>query len=160
MMIGYLKNQEETDNIIRMHDDGLLWVHSGDLGYISESGFVYISGRLKRYILTFYHGIAKKVFSLDIEKTIMQNPLVERCVAVPVDDAELNQIPVAYVILSKGVVANEEIEKALFRFANENMEYVYRPVKYYFVEEYPRTKVGKIDYRALEKMAKDNRLMV
>ena len=154
MMIGYLKNQEETDNIIRMHDDGLLWVHSGDLGYISENGFVHISGRLKRYILSFYNGIAKKVFCLDIEKKMMQNPLVEKCVAVPVDDEALNQIPVAYIILAKGVVANEETRRTLFKFANENMEQVYRPVKFYFVEEYPRTKVGKINYRELEKRAK------
>ena len=39
-MIGYLNNPEETDNILRRHEDGLLWVHSGDLGYISENGFI------------------------------------------------------------------------------------------------------------------------
>ncbi len=155
MMIGYLKNQEETDNIIRMHDDGLLWVHSGDLGYISENGFVHIRGRLKRYMLTFYNGVAKKVFSLDVEKKMMQSPIVERCVVVPIDDEEMNQVPVAYIILAKGVNANEETERDLFRFASENMEYIYRPVRFNFVEEYPHTKVGKIDYCTLEKMAKE-----
>ena len=36
-MIGYLNKPEETDNILRRHEDGLLWVHSGDLGYFSEN---------------------------------------------------------------------------------------------------------------------------
>ena len=150
MMLGYLNNQTETDNIIKKHDDGLLWVHSGDLGYISENGFVHISGRLKRYCLTFYNGVAKKVFSLDVEKKMIQSPYVENCVAVPVNHKDYNQVHAAYVILAKGVEANTETEAALYKYANENMDFVYRPFKFIFVNQYPRTKVGKIDYRALE----------
>ena len=150
MMLGYLNNQTETDNIIKKHDDGLLWVHSGDLGYISENGFVHISGRLKRYCLTFYNGIAKKVFSLDVEKKMIQCPFVENCVAVPINHKDYNQVHAAYVILAKGVEANTETEAALYKYANENMDFVYRPFKFIFVNQYPRTKVGKIDYRALE----------
>ena len=150
MMLGYLNNQTETDNIIKKHDDGLLWVHSGDLGYISENGFVHISGRLKRYCLTFYNGVAKKVFSLDVEKKMIQCPFVENCVAVPINHKDYNQVHAAYVILAKGVEANTETEAALYKYANENMDFVYRPFKFIFVNQYPRTKVGKIDYRALE----------
>ena len=154
MMIGYLKNPEETENIIRRHDDGLLWVHSGDLGYISENGFVHISGRLKRYILTFYNGVAKKVFSLDIEKKLIENPLVEKCVAVPIEDEQFNQMPAAFVVLSKGVEAGKETENNLRKYADDNMEFVYRPARYFFVDSFPHTKVGKVDYRALEATAK------
>jgi long-chain acyl-CoA synthetase len=150
MMLGYLNNQTETDNIIKKHDDGLLWVHSGDLGYISENGFVHISGRLKRYCLTFYNGVAKKVFSLDVEKKMIQSPYVENCVTVPVNHKDYNQVHAAYVILAKGVEANTETEAALYKYANENMDFVYRPFKIIFVNQYPRTKVGKINYRALE----------
>lgn len=159
MMIGYLKNEEETNNIIRRHDDGLLWVHSGDLGYVSENGFIHISGRLKRYILTFYNGVAKKVFSLDIEKKLIENPLVEKCVAVPYDSEEFNQVPVAFIILSKGVEANRETEKALRKYADENMEDIYRPARYFFVDSFPHTKVGKIDYRTLEKMTMEDMIV-
>ena len=157
MMIGYLNNEEETNRIMRRHDDGLLWIHSGDLGYVSKNGFVHISGRLKRYILTYYHGVAKKVFSLDIEKKLLENPIVEKCVAVPYDDEEFNQVPVVFIILSKGVEASNEVEKALHKYADENMEEIYRPVKYFFIGSFPHTKIGKIDYRSLEEMAMEKR---
>ena len=54
------------------------------------------------------------------------------------------------IALTKGVEANTETEAALYKYANENMDFVYRPFKFIFVNQYPRTKVGKIDYRALE----------
>lgn len=59
-MLGYVNDQEETDHIIRKHEDGKYWVHSGDLGFISENGFVYISGRLKRYLMYIANGLQKK----------------------------------------------------------------------------------------------------
>ena len=46
-MLGYYENQEATDEVIK---DG--WFHSGDLGYIDENGFIYITGRSKNVIVT------------------------------------------------------------------------------------------------------------
>lgn len=153
-MIGYLNNPEETDNILRRHEDGLLWVHSGDLGYISENGFIHISGRLKRYMLCIANGIQKKVFSLDIEKVLVKHPEVEKCAVVPIDDEVINQAPVAFIVLSNVNADQSSVEVALREYAEQNLEQVYRPKKYFFVPKYPLTKVGKVDYRALEEMAK------
>lgn len=155
IMIGYLNNQKETDNIIHKHSDGLLWVHSGDLGYITEDGFVHISGRLKRYMLCIANGVQKKVFSLDIEKVLLKHPTVEKCAVVPVNDKKVNQVPVAFIVLTEGIEPTSKLIKELELFAEENLESVYRPVKYIFKEKYPLTKVGKVDYKALEKMAKE-----
>ena len=156
MMVGYLNNLEETAHIIRRHDDGLLWVHSGDLGYVTEDGFVYIIGRLKRYHLSFFNGVAKKVFSLDVEKQLLQNPLIDKCAVVPINNEQYNQVPAAFVVLTKDVgVANREIEDSLHEYANNNMEFLYRPIKYCFVDSFPHTKVGKVDYAKLEEMAKE-----
>ncbi len=63
-MAYYVNNPEETANIMRKHSDGRMWIHSGDLGYISENGFIHISGRLKRYMLCIKNGVQKKCLVL------------------------------------------------------------------------------------------------
>lgn len=98
------------------------------------------------------NGIQKKIFSLDIEKVLLQHSKIENCVVVPVEDHKVNQVPVAFVILKKGVTA-EAAEPELMAYAEENLEISYRPVKYHFVEKFPLTKVGKVDHLALEKVA-------
>lgn len=154
-MSGYVNNPEETANILRRHEDGKIWVHSGDLGYISKDGFIHISGRLKRYILCIANGIHKKVFSLDVERALLEHPKIENCAVVPVDHTEQYQAPVAFVILKKGVVADAEMETDLKSYSEETLEEVYRPLRYFFVEKFPLTKVGKVDYLTLERTARE-----
>ena len=66
VMKGYYKMPEETANVLRKHKDGTLWLHSGDLGYISEDGNLYLEGRLKRIIIR-HDGIKVSPFSLKKE---------------------------------------------------------------------------------------------
>ncbi len=153
MMLGYVNNPEETNHIIRKHEDGTLWIHSGDLGYVTKNGFVYISGRLKRYMLYIANGLQKKVFSLDIEKVLLEHPYVDNCAVVPIADKETCQKPVAFIILNKIYSHDEDLETKLKAFAEENLQEGYRPVKYIFMDKFPLTKVGKVDYLTLEQIA-------
>lgn len=153
MMIGYMNNPEETANIIRMHDDGLLWIHSGDLGYVSENGFVHISGRLKRCMLCIANGVQKKVFSLDIEKCLLKYSKIDNCAVVPVPDKTINEAPVAYIILKKEYIGDKSIENELREHCNKYLQDVYRPIHYIFVEKFPLTKVGKVNYIELANIA-------
>jgi len=155
MMMGYINNPEETANIIKKHDDGLMWVHSGDLGYISENGFVHISGRLKRCMLCIANGVQKKVFSLDIEKALLMHEKIDNCAVVPVPDKEINEAPVAYVILKKEYMHDDTIEEELRIHCETHLQDVYRPIKYIFCDKFPLTKVGKVDYKTLENRAKE-----
>lgn len=150
MMLGYVNNQEETNNIIQRHEDGGLWVHSGDLGYIDEDGFVYISGRLKRYFLYIANGVHKKIFSLDIENVLLQYHKIDNCAVVPIADPDTFQVPVAYVILKKDHGSTADIEAELRAYAEQHLSHGYRPVKYFFIDKFPLTKIGKVDYRTLE----------
>ena len=52
VMMGYLNNQEETDNVLKKHKDGKIWLHTGDLGYITPDGIIFFTGRLKRMIVS------------------------------------------------------------------------------------------------------------
>ena len=153
MMLGYVNNPEETNHIIRKHEDGKLWVHSGDLGYITENGFIHISGRLKRYMMYIANGLHKKIFSLDIEKVLLEHPYVDNCAVVPIADKETFQKPVAFIILNKTCSRDENLEIKLKAFAEENLQEGYRPVKYIFMDKFPLTKVGKVDYLKLERDA-------
>lgn len=152
-MLGYVNAPEETAEILQRHEDGKLWVHSGDLGYVDEDGFLFVSGRMKRYFMYVHDGVHKKVFSLDIEKVLLQHPAVDNCAVVPISNSETMQVPVAYVILKEGVSDAEKMEIELRKLAEQNLEGDYLPVKYYFVEKFPLTRIGKVDYRALEREA-------
>lgn len=152
-MLGYLNNPEETANILRRHEDGLMWIHSGDLGHIDEDGFVYINGRLKRYMLRIGDGLHKKVFALYIEKIILQHPMVRNCVVVPIDDVKEHQVPVAFILPEKNVEPTDSVLNEIRAYCEKELDKYHRPVKYYFIDKVPLTKVGKVDYRALEKEA-------
>jgi len=68
VMMGYYKNQEATDEVIR---DG--WFYSGDYGYIDKDGFVYITGRKKNVIVT---KNGKNIFPEEIETYLNRAPIV------------------------------------------------------------------------------------
>lgn len=152
-MIEYLNNPKETKNILRMHNDGLLWVHTGDLGYVSEDGFVFISGRMKRFITCVFDGVHKKVFSLDIEKALLNHSGVEKCAVVPIFSELTVQAPVAFIVPRKECNCERELENDIQLFCERVLQPVYRPVQYVFLKEFPLTKVGKVNYLELERMA-------
>lgn len=156
MMIEYVNNPEETYHMIRQHNDGKRWVHTGDLGYVTEDGFIYVSGRLKRYFLHIENNLHKKIFSLDIEKVILQHPMVDNCAVIAVPDEKTNQVPIAYVILKKNIDSDSDMETEFINYGKQNLTEDHRPIKYIFMDQFPLTQIGKVDYRKLEEIASRN----
>ena len=152
MMKGYYKNQGETDYVMRKHDDGQVWIHSGDIGYIDEDGFVYIQGRVKRMITRFD---GHKVFPVTIESFIAEHELVHSCSVIAVDDKERlqGQYPMAVIELNAGVDVSKRdgICMEIYQKCQEQLEERGRPVAVVCVDEVPLTAMGKNDYRTLEK---------
>ena len=147
MMLGYYGKEDETKEILKKHDDGKVWVHTGDLGYITEDGILFIKGRIKRIIIR-YDGI--KIYPIDIETKLYQNPLVVKTAVFGVrDENHLHgENPVAYVVLNNKDVNNyrEKIEK----YCEENLIDYSVPVDYVFIDELPYTRNGKVDYKKLK----------
>jgi len=151
-MIGYFKNQEETNKILKIHDDGLLWVHSGDLGYMTDEGKLFIIDRIKRMIIR-HDGF--KVFPNLIEEVISEHSNVKTCKVIGIPDLEHSQgkLPKAYIILKDECVDIKELEEEIFRLCREKLPEYSQPVELEIKQTLPLTSIGKIDFIALEKEA-------
>ena len=150
MMKGYYNKPEETDMILRRHADGQLWVHTGDVGYMDEDGFVYLDSRIKRMIIR-HDGF--KVFPSMIENVISRHPAVHQCSVVGCTDKDHVQgrLPFVYVVLDpEGDKKKRQIVRELRQLCKEELPEYVQPVGYKFISEMPLTPVGKVDYRKLE----------
>lgn len=148
MMKGYFNKPEETAHVMRRHDDGEIWIHSGDLGYMDEDGFLYIKGRIKRMITRFD---GHKVFPINLESMISELPDVRNCAVVGTDDIvhSQGQYPMALVEIVKGA-DRQEVCRSLFAYCSANAEERGRPVAVVAVDKLPLTPMGKVDNKKLE----------
>ncbi len=154
-MLGYYGKQEETDNVLKVHSDGKVWVHSGDIGYVSDEGNVYIEGRIKRMIIRF-DGF--KVFPLQIEKAVMACDEIENCCAVGISDSSHSQgkLPFVFAVKTKDCAKNDvELSKELMSICQDTLPEYEQPVGFEFIDKLPLTSIGKVDYRALEQQAEN-----
>ena len=153
MMKAYFNAPEETEFVMRKHADGQVWIHSGDVGYLDEEGFLFVIGRMKRMITRFD---GHKVFPINLEGMITELPDVHNCAVVGTDDMEHSQgqYPMALVEVEKGVDA-AAVCKRIFDHCNENAEERGRPVAVVAVEKLPLTPMGKVDNKKLEAEYKD-----
>ena len=152
-MIGYFDNETATNEVIRIHDDGRRWIHSGDLGYMTEDGLLFIDGRIKRMIIR-HDGF--KVFPTQIEKVILNDQSIRAACVVGVSDDEHAQgkLPVAFIVINDATQKDTSIAKAKALCSEELPEYA-QPIRIKVIKEMPLTPIGKVDYRTLEEMAKE-----
>lgn len=146
-MRAYLDDPEETANVMIEHPDGQVWIHSGDLGYMDEDGFMYIKGRIKRMI-TMHNG--HKIFPVQIEDVVSRHPAVESCACVGADDLTHAQgeNPVAFVVLKEGQDAAKVTEELKAMYVRE-LDDLARPVDTVVLDEMPLEAMGKISYKTL-----------
>ena len=156
-MIGYMNNEQATRDLFRIHADGSEWLHTGDLGYIDEDGFLFLVGRMKRVILTAKDGVTYKVFPNMSEKVLDENESVlQSCIVGAASGAD--QVLRAFIAVSKEDLSRTaDIEKALRQLCEEKLPSYARPTFYAFRDSLPLTAAGKIDYRALEQLAAGER---
>jgi long-chain acyl-CoA synthetase len=151
VMKGYYNKPAETAAILRTHADGRVWVHTGDIGYLDEDGFVYLDSRIKRLIIR-HDGF--KVFPSMIENVVSQHPAVHQCSVVGCADKDHVQgrLPFVYLVLDPAVPAakRKQIIKELRQLCIEELPEYVQPVGYKIIPEMPLTLAAKFDYRKLE----------
>ena len=138
LMPGYYKQPDLTSQTIV---DG--WLHSGDLGYVDEDGFLYLVDRKKDMIIS---GGAN-VFPKDIEEIIVQHPAVREAAVFGIPHEKWGEAPFAVVILSReDAITTWELRD----WVNERVAAKYQRVHdVVIMKEFPRSAAGKTLKRVL-----------
>lgn len=76
LMLGYYEDKEATDDVIKVDEEGNRWFHSGDVGYLDDDGFLFITGRSKNVIVT-QNG--KNIYPEEIELMLGNIPEIKEC---------------------------------------------------------------------------------
>ena len=137
---GYLKDE---DNSKKLWHGG--WMHTGDIGVIDADGWLKITDRIKDVIKTGGEWIS----SLDLEGLILQHDGVAECAVVGVEDQKWGERPVALVVKG-GEVDEDAIKELVSQYADKGVISRYGiPDRVVFVDELPRTSVGKLDKKKM-----------
>lgn len=150
VMMGYLKNDEETANTLRVHDDGKLWLHTGDMGRFGDDNCLYFAQRIKRIIISSGYN----VYPTHIESVINSHEAVLTSTVIGVDHPYKGQVPKAFIVLKPGYKAGKRIEKEIRELLERNIPIYALPTSYEFRDKLPTTLVGKVAFKKLEEEEK------
>ena len=153
VMMGYLNNDAETAQTIRVHDDGKVWLHTGDIGYLGEDGLIYFAQRLKRIIISSGYNI----YPTHLESIINSHEAVLTSTVIGIDHHYKGQVPKAFIVLKPGYKAGKKLEREIRELLERNVPIYALPVAYEFRDKLPQTKIGKVAFRELEKEEKSRK---
>ena len=143
---GYLKDPQRSEELWRGG-----WLHTGDIAFQDEEGYVKITDRLKDVIKTGGEWIS----SLELESLISQHEAVSEVAVIGQPHEKWGERPVALVVLREGA-KQEETERSIREFLGRFVEKGtiskwWIPDRIVFVDEIPKTSVGKINKKEIRK---------
>lgn len=141
---GYTgKYSKENHDIIKIHEDGKTWVHTGDIGYVREDKNLVVVDRIKRV----FNRNGFKVYPNNLENIAQNSGLIDDCIVVPrksIDEGEAN-VPIMYATLKSQENKDDFIEYCNNKIVGNNSIY-----QYIFLDELPRTGAGKKSYKYIQ----------
>ena len=140
VMAGYWNKPEETAHC--MTTDGFF--KSGDIGFITDEGYVEIVDRKKDMIVV----AGFKVFPNDVEDQLVQMDGIRECAVIGVPHRKLGEIVKAYVVRDNHHLTEADI----LQYCKDHMTSYKRPRKVVFINELPKSNVGKILRRELRNL--------
>ena len=151
LMDGYFRNEEATSEKI-WEENGVRWLHTGDLGLITEDGFFTVTGRLKRVFWRLGpDNQVLRIYPMSVEQVLDKYPGVEHSAVIGLQNSIDGYRPIAYIIPIAG--ADTITEDELLSFCHQQLPPAAVPCEVRFIEKFPLTRSGKVDYLALERMA-------
>jgi fatty-acyl-CoA synthase len=130
---GYFRQYEDTKSAF--DTDG--WVHTGDLGYLDERGYIYLKGRLKEM---FVQG-GYNVYPIEVENLISTNPKVSLAAGIGVPDPVMGEIGRYYIVPRPGL---ELTPDEILLFCKERLADYKVPRQVVICRELPLTPAGKV----------------
>lgn len=146
VMKGYLNNKTETDKVLKIHEDGKLWLHTGDIACQDKDGFFYFRLRQKRMIKS----SGMNVYPAQVEEILYSHPDVEDACVIGVPDKDQVERVKAFVVLKPGVIQSPAKEKELILHCKTNLIKWSCPRNIEFRKSLPMTLVGKVAFKILQ----------
>jgi long-chain acyl-CoA synthetase len=144
LMREYWKNPEETACALRTHGEGGSWLHTGDLGYMDEEGYIFIVDRKKDLIKPSGY----QVWPREVEEIIASHPAVAEVGVAGIPDSYQGEAVKAWVVLHKDARVTAEEVRA---YCKERLAPYKVPKHVAFKESLPKSMVGKVLRRELVK---------
>ena len=145
LMVGFWNRPDETADVLREHVDAAgtrKWLHTGDLGYLDEDGYLFIVDRKKDLIKTSGY----QVWPREVEEVLAAHPAVKEVGVAGVPDPMRVEAVKAWVVLRDGQTVGEAQLRA---FCREKLAPYKVPSKIEFRTDLPKSLVGKVLRRAL-----------
>jgi acyl-CoA synthetase (AMP-forming)/AMP-acid ligase II len=139
---------EDPSGRDRFHDG---WLRTGDIASIDERGYIRISDRAKDVIKSGGEWIS----SVDLEVELMGHPDVAEAAVIAKPDERWSERPLACVVLEEGASASPE---ELCEHLADRVAKWWIPDEYAFIDEVPKTSVGKFDKKVLRKRLEEGEL--
>ncbi len=153
VMMGYLNNEKETNDVLHVHKDGNIWLHTGDMGYMQKDGVIFYQSRLKRMIITSGYN----VYPTQIENIIESHEAVLKCTVIGIPHPYKMQVAKAIIVLKNGYTESLAIKKSIKELCEKNLARYSLPYEYEFRKSLPRTIVGKVDFKKLQEEEDEKR---
>jgi len=131
IMKGYYKKEKETSEILR---DG--WLYTGDLGYIDDQGYIYITGYKKDMVIT----SGFNVYSKEVTGVLNSLPGIKDSAITGEPDLMRGSIIKAYLVRDNDHITEKDVK----RFARKNLASYKTPRKIVFVPEIPKDSSGRV----------------
>ncbi|NOT27828.1 MAG: long-chain fatty acid--CoA ligase [Acidobacteria bacterium] len=147
LMAGYWNNPEETKAALRLHGEGGPWLHTGDLAYMDDEGYLFLVDRKKDMLKT----SGFQVWPREIEEVLASHPAVMEVSVAGMPDDVKGEVPWAWIVARAGHDASED---ALKTHCRERLAPYKVPARVSFRKDLPKTMVGKVLRRTLVEEAK------
>ncbi len=139
VMQGYWKQPDKTEEALRGG-----WLHTGDIGYLDEEGYLFLIDRKHDKIIT--GGL--NVYPREVEEVLAAHPGVAQVIVFGMEDPYWGEVITAAVIPRKGADVSVE---ALLNFSKDKLSSYKRPKKIFLVEDLPKNLFGKVVRKELKK---------